>query len=210
MRVVVYHIFGWVWLPALFPSMGIMFALAGSLVAASLDRSPGRPWRVLAKRTRRLLPPLWLMGVVVVPIMIWHGWTYNDVAGSPLHWRTLLLWIFPISDPPGSAWGDDFVVPLWYIRAYLWFLLLSPALLWMFRHWPKRVLAVPLISLMLGTLGVVTFSGRSGDVILTMSIFGACWMLGFAHHDKTLRAVSLAQDRAAGARTAHRRAWLGR
>ncbi|MFD4683184.1 hypothetical protein ACFWO0_10725, partial [Streptomyces sp. NPDC058461] len=30
-RVVLYHIFGWAWLTVLFPSMGVMFALAGSL-----------------------------------------------------------------------------------------------------------------------------------------------------------------------------------
>lgn len=29
-RVVVYHLFGWAWLTILFPSMGVMFALAGS------------------------------------------------------------------------------------------------------------------------------------------------------------------------------------
>lgn len=35
-RVVIYHIFGWAWLTILFPSMGVMFALAGSLMARSL------------------------------------------------------------------------------------------------------------------------------------------------------------------------------
>jgi hypothetical protein len=38
LRVILYHTFGFAWLPFLFPSMGIMFALAGGLVAASLDR----------------------------------------------------------------------------------------------------------------------------------------------------------------------------
>ena len=37
-RVVVYHLFGWAWLTVLFPSMGVMFALAGSLMARSLNR----------------------------------------------------------------------------------------------------------------------------------------------------------------------------
>ena len=40
-RVVVYHLFGWAWLTVLFPSMGVMFALAGSLMARSLA---GPPW----------------------------------------------------------------------------------------------------------------------------------------------------------------------
>lgn len=34
-RVVCYHLFGWAWLTVLFPSMGVMFALAGSLMARS-------------------------------------------------------------------------------------------------------------------------------------------------------------------------------
>ena len=186
-RVVTYHMFGWIWLPAVFPSMGIMFAMAGSLVAASLDRSSGNPWRVLAKRTRRLLPPLWAFGIVLVPVMLWHGWTVTEVAGIPLRWDTVWLWVLPLSDPPASAWGSDWVLPLWYIRTYLWFLLLSPAFLWLFRHWPKRVVAVPLATITLATLGVLTLSGPSGGVILSMSIFGACWLTGFAHHDGTLR-----------------------
>src|SRR4051812_14824854 len=37
-RVVTYHAFGWAWLTLAFPSMGVMFALAGSLMARSLDR----------------------------------------------------------------------------------------------------------------------------------------------------------------------------
>jgi peptidoglycan/LPS O-acetylase OafA/YrhL len=189
-RVVVYHTFGWVWLPAVFPSMGIMFALAGALMAASLDRSKGDHWQVLGKRLRRLLPPLWLMGILLVPLMIWHGWTSTDTEGVPLQWNTLLLWVLPISDPPGSSWGNDWVVPLWYIRTYLWFVLLSPAALWLLRRWTKRVLAVPLIAIVLLALGILGSEGRTGAVILDLSTFGACWMLGFAHHDGRIRVLA--------------------
>ena len=55
-RVVVYHLFGWAWLTVLFPSMGVMFALAGSLMARSLDRPA---LGVIRGRVRRLLPPMW-------------------------------------------------------------------------------------------------------------------------------------------------------
>ena len=190
-RVMTYHVFGWAWLPILFPSMGIMFALAGSLIASSLDRSPGNPWRVLKKRGIRLLPPVWLLGLVVVPIMLVAGWTHSQTSGAPLSWKTLLLWIVPISDPPGSTLGADWVVALWYIRAYLWFLLLSPATLWLFRHWPKRMIVLPVIVVLLSALGVLSFAGRSGDVILSISMFGGCWMLGFAHHDNKIRSLPL-------------------
>ena len=190
-RVMTYHVFGWAWLPILFPSMGIMFALAGSLIASSLDRSPGNPWLVLKKRGIRLLPPVWLFGVVTIPIMLVAGWTHSESAGEPLSWQTLLFWVVPISDPPGSELGADWVSPLWYIRAYLWFLLLSPATLWLFRHWPKRMLAIPLTVALLYAFGLLSLDSRSGDVILTIAMFGGCWMLGFAHHDGKIRRMPL-------------------
>lgn len=132
--VMTYHVFGWSWLPILFPSIAIMFALSGSLIASSLDGCPGNPWAVLRKRGTRLLPPLWLFGLIAVPTMLVAGWTQGEAAGAPLSWRTLLFWVVPISDPPGSMFGDDWVTPLWFVRSYLWFLLLSPAVLWLFRH----------------------------------------------------------------------------
>ena len=188
--IMTYHVFGWAWLPILFPSMGIMFALAGSHVASSLDRSPDNPWRVLKERSIRLLPPVWLFGLIVVPAMLLAGWTHSATAGAPLNWRTLLLWIVPISDPPGSKLGYDWVGPLWFIRTYLWFLLLSPALLWLFRHWPKWSLAIPVTVVLLSALGF-PLNGRSGDVILTLAVFGGCWMLGFAHHEGRIRSMPL-------------------
>ncbi len=68
-RVVTYHLLAWSWLPLLFPSMGVMFALAGGLVAASLARAD--QWTMLHRRIRRLLPPLWAFGVILIPVMLW-------------------------------------------------------------------------------------------------------------------------------------------
>jgi peptidoglycan/LPS O-acetylase OafA/YrhL len=197
--VVAYHWFGWVWLPFVFPSMGIMFALAGSLVAASLDRADHNPWAVLRKRTMRLLPPLWTLGLVLVPLMLLHdGWVaVQGQGGTPLSPLTLFYWVLPINDPGTSDWGyaEGLTVPLWYIRAYFWFLLLSPAFLWLFRRWPKRTLALPLVTVTLAGLGVLPFS-LNGDstsrIIATMAMFGACWLLGFAHHDGKIRQLPLA------------------
>lgn len=53
-RVVTHHTFGWPWAGMVFPSMGIMFALAGTLMAKSLDRPAPE---VVRSRFRRLLPP---------------------------------------------------------------------------------------------------------------------------------------------------------
>ncbi len=192
-RVVVSHALGWVWLPYIFPSMGIMFALGGSLVASSLDRAQGNYWSVIHRRWRRLLPPVWVLGAILVPLMLIHQWRYNELDGSaPLSWQTLLFWIFPISDPPGSSWAISYVDPLWYVRAYLWFTLLSGALLWAFRRWPKRTFMLPV-----GVAAISYYGGfdhlstRSYETISDLGIYGACWLLGFAHHDGRIKRLPL-------------------
>lgn len=189
-RVVTYHLLGWAWLPFVFPSMGVMFALAGGLVAASLTRADH--WSVLRKRIRRLLPPLWALGAVLVPVMLWKGWTYDaaSYSGTPLSWQALAFWVVPVYTPGGSEWGANMVLPLWYVRTYLWFLLLSPVLLWLWRRWPARTLAAPGLVLLAFTSGLVVANGsRTDEVTVSLATFGTCWLLGFAHHDGSLRRV---------------------
>ena len=186
-RVTFYHAFGWAWLPLVFPSMGVMFALGGSLVAGSLSRRDGSAWPVLRKRLRRLLPPLWIYGAVLAVLMTWAGWTVTRSAGTPITWLSALRWVVPYADPPGSAWGDTFVLPLWYLRTYLWLLLLSPMLLWLFRRHPVPTLLVPAALLAGIAVGTIEASTATGDTLEHLGIFGTCWMLGFAHHDGMLR-----------------------
>ena len=174
------------WLPVLFPSMAVMFALAGSLVAASLARRPGKHWQVLRKRVRRLLPPLWLYGAVLVALMIWQGWTVTRAEGSRLDWHAALAWLVPLEQPGGSVWGDELVLPLWYIRTYLWLLLLSPALYWLFRRHPRLVLGAPLALLGVLELRIVPVTAATGDTLSHLGMFSTCWLVGFAHHDGSL------------------------
>ena len=192
-RVIAFHVTGWVALPLIFPSMGVIFALAGSLMAASLDRSPQNTWRVLHKRLRRMLPPLWALGLVLVPLMLVLGWTADEQAGagSEFGWTSIALWLLPLADPPSSAAGAGWVIPLWYIRAYLWFVLASPIMLWCFRRWPVRTLLTPLVVMLGYGVGLVELNGAEGDVVLEWAVFGACWVLGFAHHDNLIRSIPL-------------------
>lgn len=183
---VTYHTFGWIWLPVLFPSMAVMYALAGSLVAASLARTPGGHWRMLRKRVRRLLPPLWLFGAVLVALMIRQGWDVTRSEGGRLDAHTALAWLVPLEQPGGSAWGQSFVLPLWYIRTYLWLLLLSPSMYWLFRRYPRLVLATPLALLGVLELGVVPVTATTADTLQHLGMFGTCWLVGFAHHDGAL------------------------
>jgi peptidoglycan/LPS O-acetylase OafA/YrhL len=189
LRVVVYHVFGWAWLSFALPAMGVMFALGGSLMAASLSSKGART--AILSRVRRLVPALWLLGAVAVPIMLWQGWSSND-PDHPLEWPKLLFWIVPIGDPPGSGWGEPLWEVLWYIRAYLWFVLASPLLYRLYRRAPWPTIAVPLVA-----LATLVWTGfrlpDAGDAIMWDFVtYCACWIAGFAHQDGRLRRLPLA------------------
>lgn len=185
-RVIIYHLFGAAWLSLVFPSIGVMFALAGSLTMRSLYRTPAV--KVVGRRLRRLLPPLWLMGAILVPIMLWQGWA-RETGDGALHPEQLLFWLFPVFDPPGSTWATDATVVLWYIRTYLWFLLLTPLLLWAFRRRPVVTLLAPLTIVALNEVfgAPLADGGLLGPALLDVATFGTCWILGFAHRDGVLQ-----------------------
>lgn len=186
-RVIVYHLFGAAWLSMVFPSIGVMFALAGSLTMRSLYRTPAV--KVVGRRLRRLLPPLWLMGAILIPIMFWQGWAH-ETGDSALHPEQLAFWVFPVLDPPGSTWATDATVVLWYIRTYLWFLLLTPLLLWAFRRRPLLTLLAPVSVVALNEMfgaPLADWGGLLGPALLDVATFGTCWILGFAHRDGMLQ-----------------------
>lgn len=196
-RVVVFHLFGWAWLTVLFPSMGVMFALAGSLMARSLARPA---WSVIRGRLRRLLPPMWAFGALVVPMMFVLG--LKPVREEGIWWFLKLgCYLLPVGSPPfpwesGSeggfleqSWAEQAVGPLWYIRAYLWFVLASPLLLKAFRRLPWVTLLAPVgFTAVIGT-GLVTVPGATGEALVDFAVFGSCWILGFAHNDGLLRKI---------------------
>ena len=194
-RVVVYHALGLGWLSIVFPSMGVMFALGGSLMVQSMRKTPAID--VIGQRIRRLLPPLWLMAVIFVPIMVWQGWAAEgadaESPGNGIPWSDLVWWVFPIMDPPGSEWGFDTVEVLWYLRAYLWFVLLTPVMLKAFRKSPVISVLVPLALVIVdGLLGSpLSDASGLGAGLLDFVTFGACWMLGFAHREGMIRRLPL-------------------
>ncbi|WP_205650577.1 acyltransferase family protein [Actinoplanes solisilvae] len=183
-RVIVYHLFGWPWLSIVLPAMGVMFALAGSLTAASLSRRAAN--QVVTSRLRRLLPPLWLLGAIAVPVMLVAGWTREDGGQHPFSPATLVFWLLPIGDPPGSDQALDVWEPLWYLRAYVWFVLLSPVLFLLWRRVGWATVALPL--LIMAALDYTGFElPETADAALWDFItYGACWIAGFAHQDGRL------------------------
>ncbi|WP_299528148.1 acyltransferase [uncultured Streptomyces sp.] len=195
-RVVLYHLTGWAWLPLVFPSMGVMFALAGTLMARSLKRPAVQ---VVRSRIRRLVPPLWLLGAIGVTGMVAQGWG-PDADGHPgWWWAHLLFWVLPLSDPPfaeqlpgvhgflDSSWPSELGGPLWYIRAYLWYVLLSPLILRALRRFPWPTLLAPLALAVVMSRELVTTPERIDSAITDFATFGACWVLGMAHQEGILK-----------------------
>ncbi|MGW2208073.1 acyltransferase family protein [Streptomyces sp. NPDC001781] len=198
-RVVLYHLMGWAWLPVVFPSMGVMFALAGSLMARSLKRPAVD---VVRGRLCRLLPPLWLLGALGVSGMVLQGWR-PDAEGHPGWWFVHLgFWVLPLSDPPyagtlpgvhgvlGPGWAAELAGPLWYIRAYLWFVLLSPLLLRALTAIPWTTVLAPVALAAAFEFGHLQLPGERVPSALTdFSTFGACWIVGMAHQQGVLKRV---------------------
>ncbi|WBB92196.1 acyltransferase [Verrucosispora sp. WMMC514] len=166
LRVVVYHVTGWGSLTLVFPAMSVMFALAGSLMAASLTASGPT---AVGRRLRRLLPSLWVVAVIFVPAML--------LTGLPLT-PGVLLWLFPVADPPANYWGALALSPIWYLRDYLWFVLASPVALWLFRRFPLPTLLAPYCLLLVIELGIY----QNPPVVLRhFGLYFGAWLLGFAH-----------------------------
>ena len=200
-RVVAYHTFAGAAFSLVFPAMGVMFALAGFLMARSLRRPAGT---VLASRARRVLVPLWVYAATVLALLVGQGWS----PGADASWGQVLLWFLPVGDPvlPESA-GSGAVDPtwpvqageiLWYVRAYVWFLLLSPVLLRAFRARPWPVLLAPLALSGLLTLGLVPLPTWADAPVTDLATYGSCWLLGFAHQSGMLRRLPRGAVLAAG------------
>jgi peptidoglycan/LPS O-acetylase OafA/YrhL len=191
-RIVAYHTFYQaVWLTIVFPSLGVMFALAGALMARSLDRPTGQ---VLKSRLKRLLLPLWVYSGVIVGLLLVQGWRPSPDDGAGW-WLRLLLWFVPIGDPPfpegdpSLAWGETAEVHLWYIRAYFWFVVLSPLLLKAFKRVPWVMLAAPLLLIVALEAGLIPLRNPVASVVYDFATFGSCWMLGFAYQRGFLQAL---------------------
>jgi Acyltransferase family len=78
-------------------------------------------------------------------------------------------------------------VPLGYLRAYLWFMLLSPLMLKAVRRLPWATLLVPLALSAYLNSGLVDQAGRLMETATDFTTFASCWLLGMAHHEGLFR-----------------------
>jgi cellulose synthase/poly-beta-1,6-N-acetylglucosamine synthase-like glycosyltransferase len=181
-RVVFFHATGYLWLSLFFPSMGIMFGLGGSLMAASLRKVGDRPEIMIWRRLRRLVPSVWALGAVLIPIMLYMGWSETD--DRPFTESALIAWILPLSDPPGNDWAAPITGTLWYIRTYLWLVLLSAPLYALFKRHPRLTLASPFVLVIVAQNS--QWNRWITDVCTNLGTFTVCWLIGYAHREGML------------------------
>lgn len=177
-RVVVWHATGAAAV-TLVAAMPMMFFVSGSLFAVSTARrgSVASVW----SRVRRIGPPLWLFGAVA-----WLAMAVGaSRSGTSLDPSRVWWWIVPLSDPVGSTWeGGWLATPLWYLRTFLWILVLAPLLVRLVRRAPAvaAVVAVAVIGVLewvqRGTTWRPGFAPQLpwqvGDIVL----YGMCFAFG--------------------------------
>lgn len=182
---VTYEVFGWAWL-TLFPAPGLLLAGAAAILATAVGRAEAAGPAVRSA-VLRLLAPFWMFAAAAVPVMLALGWKWSEDLGSaPFDVGTAWLWLLPVSDPPVSTPGLPWTTMLWFVRALLWFLVLSPALLWIARRWPLRLALLPVVAMLLISSGLLNVYGRVHDVLVGVCVYACCWLLGFAYADGRL------------------------
>jgi peptidoglycan/LPS O-acetylase OafA/YrhL len=165
LRVVVYHASGdprWSWIAAI----PVMFFVGGSLFAASLDRRPAGP--VLRSRLRRVLvPTVAYVAVAAAVVTLARGW------------HQVRPWAFAGIEM-GSARTSHLYwtwMHLWYVFAYVVFMLLGVPLRRVVRSRPLLVLG-PLAA-------ICIVSGALRDPLLGAGVANLFfWLLGMSLHDR--------------------------
>lgn len=183
-RVILYHASGdprWSW----FAAIPVMFFVGGTLYAASLERRP--PRQVLRQRLRRIVIPLWAWSAFVfVVYTVARAWNRVPIWGVP----GFVVPISPAVGPGGTigSGGDHDPLhwtwmALWYVNAYVIFMVVGAPLRRFHRRHPSALLAILAIPVVLsGALRVDALGVLTANLLF--------WCLGYSYHDRRDRLPS--------------------
>jgi CubicO group peptidase (beta-lactamase class C family)/peptidoglycan/LPS O-acetylase OafA/YrhL len=174
-RVVAWHTLEW---PALsyIAAMPVMFFVGGTLARPSFEHRSVP--RAIRQRLRRLLPPLWVYGVTAWALfLLANAVSVGTLIGDPVH---LLWWIVPLWDPTGPDNAVAWWAPLWYLRAYLWLVLLTPVL----RRAMRSVGAAATVAWLAAIAASIALLSTTDAAVPSqfedLAVYGLFWGLGMA------------------------------
>ncbi len=193
-RVVIWHAFGAAVITYVVAAVPAMVFVSGSLLARSLRRR--RPAAVIGDRLRRLLVPYWAFAAVALAAMAVARVVLGpEAAGLTL--RELVTWLVPVVDPVGTDWQAGWLTsPLWYVRLFLWLLVLAVPIRRAVRTHPLATVGLLVVGTFatdvlprhLGTGG----AGHAGVVwyLGDLALYGSFFALGMLHGEGRLAGVS--------------------
>ena len=185
LRVITWHASGWSWTTWIISSVPAMFVVTGALLARSLQKASAV--ETLRKRFKRLLLPLWFYSLTVYLLSLHFGV------------RTSAVWTFflPFSQPTSMIASQWFTSAMWYLRAYVWVLILAPFIYALTRRFKSLIPATGMIAVIaLGLWNIDTpgFGWAVGDIVLysTCAAAGMAWLVDDRPSPRTLHVTAIA------------------
>lgn len=180
-RVIFWHALGFWWISWTFAAMPAVFYVSGAVLAKSMRRASC--WRVVRSRLRRLVPPyLAYVGIMLIVVASAAPGVVTESTSA------VVSWIVPFRAPAPLSWEEGWLSsPLWFLRALVVVLLLTPLVRPIGRRIPGAVSAgawivsLPLLDLLVEaqtTEQAVAVARGIGDVVC----FGGFFALGMAGH----------------------------
>ena len=185
LRVITWHASGWSWTTWIISSVPAMFVVTGALLARSLQK--GSAFHVLWKRFKRLLVPLWCYSIVVYALSL-----HFEV-------RTSAVWTFflPFSQPTSLIASQWFTSAMWYLRAYVWVLVLAPFIYALTRRFKSLIPIagiIAVVALAVWNIDTAGFGWAAGDILLysTCTAAGMAWLVDGRPSPRTLHFAAIA------------------
>ncbi|MEY3558069.1 MAG: hypothetical protein RL374_775 [Actinomycetota bacterium] len=185
LRVITWHTSGWSWTTWIISSVPAMFVVTGALLARSLQKASAV--ETLRKRFKRLLLPLWFYSLTVY------------LLSAHFQLRTSAVWTFfiPLSQPTSLIASQWFTSAMWYLRAYVWVLILSPIIYALTRRLNSFIPIAGMIAVVvLGVLNIDTtgFGWAVGDIVLysTCAAAGMAWLVHGRPSPRSLHIAAIA------------------
>lgn len=186
LRVVFWHALGFWWISWTFAAMPAVFYVSGAVLAKSLVKHAPTirsTARIVQGRLMRLVPPYYaFIAIVLGLVLIAAPQVWNESRAD------VLSWIVPYRAPAPLAWEDGWLsTPLWFLRALILILILTPLLRPIGRRIPGAALFVAWAASLVALDRWVAMQRSDLDVAIVRGVadvvcFGGFFVLGASGH----------------------------